>query len=392
MAGVKERVEREMHERLYRRPGTAFRSNKAQLLSGFKTAEERQIAKRWLYSQEAYVLGRQAPHGKGKFTRGKTISSGIDDLWQMDLADLTDKMDENDDYRFMLTVIDVFSRWAWAQPVLTKSGADVVKALKAVFHRAGSRRPHKIQTDRGLEFWNKHVKKLLREEGVLKLYSSHDQDTKASLAERFNRTIKEQVTHFMMYYNTNRWIDDLQQIMYSYNNARHSSLGTSPLRVMHMNQSELEDLWQRQYGGMSEKGERQLERDITRGYKVGDLVRVTHLKRTFEKGFMPRWQREVFKVVGSKYMKERLVYKLQDLKGEDVDGWFYPEMLRPHIGAYNRAQVIEKVNKRNRQGVNVKYLGWPEKFNETIPLDEYNRIVQRQHPTKDWGTYYDDQE
>ena len=44
MAGVKERVEREMHERLYRRPGTAFRSNKAQLLRGFKTAEERQIA------------------------------------------------------------------------------------------------------------------------------------------------------------------------------------------------------------------------------------------------------------------------------------------------------------------------------------------------------------
>ena len=65
ITGVKERVEREMHERLYRRPGTAFRSNKAQLLRGFKTAEERQIAKRWLYSQEAYVLGRQAPMVRG---------------------------------------------------------------------------------------------------------------------------------------------------------------------------------------------------------------------------------------------------------------------------------------------------------------------------------------
>ena len=80
-----------------------------------------------------------------------------------------------------------------------------------------------------LDFWNKHVKKLLREEGVVKLYSSHDQDTKAILAELFNHTIKEQVTHFMMYYNTNRWIDDLQQIVYTYNNACHSSLGTSPL-------------------------------------------------------------------------------------------------------------------------------------------------------------------
>ena len=78
------------------------------------------------------------------------------------------------------------------------------------------------------EFWNKHVRKLLREEGIVKYYSSHDQDTKASLAERLNHTIKEQVTHFMMYYNTNKWIDDLQPIVFSYNNTCHSSLGTSP--------------------------------------------------------------------------------------------------------------------------------------------------------------------
>ena len=73
MAGVKERVEHEMHERLYRRPGTAFRHNKTQLFRGFKTAEERQIAKRWLYSQEAYVLGRQAPHGKGEIHQGEKL-------------------------------------------------------------------------------------------------------------------------------------------------------------------------------------------------------------------------------------------------------------------------------------------------------------------------------
>ena len=377
-----------MHERLYRRPGTAFRSNTTELLKGFKTAEERRIAREWLNSQEAYVLSRPAPHGKGKFTRGKTLSSGIDDLWQMDLADLSDIMSENDRHKYMLTVIDVFSCWAWAEPVLTKSGTDMVRALKAVFHRAGTRRPNKVQTDRGLEFYNRQVQHLFRQEGILKHYSTHDQDTKASLAEHFNKTIKEQLSHFMMYYNTNRWIDDLQQIVYSYNNARHSSLGTSPLQVMYMDQSQLEDLWQRQYGKLSDKGAAQLERDLSRGYKVGDLVHVTHSKATFEKGFRPRWQREVFKVIGSKYMKERLVYKLEDLRDEEIKGWFYPEMLRPHIGAYNRAQVIQKVNKRTRQGVNVKYLGWADKFNETLPLEDYNRIVERQHPPKDWGKYY----
>ena len=150
MAGLRERVEHEMHERLYRWPGTAFRSNTTELLKGFKTAEERRIAREWLNSQEAYVLSRPAPHGKGKFTRGKTVSSDIDDLWQMDLADLSDIMSENDRHRYMLTVIDVFSRWAWAEPVLTKSGTDMVRALKAVFHRAGTRRPNKVQT----EGWN----------------------------------------------------------------------------------------------------------------------------------------------------------------------------------------------------------------------------------------------
>ena len=90
----------------------------------------------------------------------------------------------------------------------------------------------------------------------------------------------------MMYYNTNRWIDDLQQIVYSYNNARHSSLGTSPLQVMYMDQSQLEDLWQRQYGKLSDKGAAQLERDLSRSYKIGDLVRLK--KAAFKKGFRPR--------------------------------------------------------------------------------------------------------
>ena len=139
---------------------------------------------------------------------------------------------------------------------------------------------------------------------------------------------------------------------------------------------------------MSHKGAARLESDLQKGFKVGDLVGLVHQKGTFEKGFQPLWQREVFKVAGSRYMKDRLVYKLEDMKGEEISGWFYSDMLRPHIGTYNRAQVIEKVNHRDRKGVNVKYLGWDPKFNETLSLDTYNRLVERQHPPKDWGSYY----
>ena len=75
------------------------------------------------------MLSRPAPQSKGKFTRGKTLSSGIDDLWQMDLADLSDIMSENDRHRYMLTVTDVFSRWAWAEPVLITVGGSVAAPI-----------------------------------------------------------------------------------------------------------------------------------------------------------------------------------------------------------------------------------------------------------------------
>ena len=69
-----------------------------------------------------------------------------------------------------------------------------MKALKDVFRRAGARRPNREQTDRGLEFYNRQVKELFRQEGILKHYSTHDQDTKAILAEHFIAPLKSSVT------------------------------------------------------------------------------------------------------------------------------------------------------------------------------------------------------
>ena len=119
---LKEGVELEMPERLYRKLGTAFRSNKSVSVSVFFCQTEKKIAQDWLYDQEPFVLARQAQHGKEKFTRSKTVTTGINSLWQMDLADLRDQQANNDGYRYMFTVIDVFSNWAWAEPVKTKKG------------------------------------------------------------------------------------------------------------------------------------------------------------------------------------------------------------------------------------------------------------------------------
>ena len=69
-------------------------------------ASHRQI-KKWLMEQDAYILHKPIQR---HFRRNRVIVSGIDDLWQMDLADMQSMQKFNDGYRYLLVCIDVFSK------------------------------------------------------------------------------------------------------------------------------------------------------------------------------------------------------------------------------------------------------------------------------------------
>src|SRR5258708_22715978 len=102
----------------------------------------------WLKSQSSYTLHKPARR-QGYKTR-KYLTSGIDHQWQADLVDMQVEAAHNEGYKYILVVIDIFSRYAWAEPVKSKSPKDVKPAFERIF--AQGRKPFKIQTDQGVEF------------------------------------------------------------------------------------------------------------------------------------------------------------------------------------------------------------------------------------------------
>ena len=107
----------------------------------------------------------------------------------------------NKGYRYLLTVVDVFSKYAWVRPLKDKTGGAVVKAFRSIFDEG--RKPLRLQTDDGKEFYNKVVQELLRKSNVHHFSTSGD--AKASVVERFNRTLKSRMYRYFTAKNTLRY-------------------------------------------------------------------------------------------------------------------------------------------------------------------------------------------
>jgi len=153
-----------------------------------------------------------------KFQKKKVYVKGIDEIFAADLVDMQAFSEFKNGVKYLLTVIDVFSRYVWMVPLKTKTGLEVTNALKKIFqYRKGS----KLWVDRGREFYNKHVQELIP------LYSTENEE-KSSVVERRNRTMKEKMFKYFSANSTKKYIDILDRLVEDYNNIRHSSTGFTP--------------------------------------------------------------------------------------------------------------------------------------------------------------------
>jgi len=126
-----------------------------------------------------------------------------------------------------LTAIDVFSKRAWAIPLKTKTSREVASAFERIL---GDVRFNMVQTDKGTEFMNVHFQRLTNERDVHH-YASENEDIKASVVEQFNRTLKDRMHRYFSAHQTRRYLDVLDNLVYSYNNTRHRSIGMAPSEV-----------------------------------------------------------------------------------------------------------------------------------------------------------------
>lgn len=318
---------------------------------------------RFLQDQQSYSLHKPS---RRHYKRNQTYVSRIDQQWQIDLADMQALASENDGNRYILTCIDVFSKYAWAIPVHDKSGKTVVAALEAILkHEEPARKPERIQSDKGTEFFNKVVQPFLKRHNIHHFASNSDQ--KAAVVERFNRTLKSRIWAYFTANTTKRYVDVLQKLVDGYNHSEHRAIGMRPIDVTQENSNLV---WMRLYhkGKVPTAKVKSLPRKTI---SKGQAVRVNRWKGNFEKGYMPNWSREHF-VVSSMEQQPRRVYKLEDTSGEPIDGHWYSDELQPiRENKFEVEKVIKRrgeSNKRTKSAkeVLVKWRGWPDKFNSWI--------------------------
>ena len=151
----------------------------------------RQDVKDWLSGVETYTLFKPV---KRKFNRLPILVDNIDEQWQADLMDVSWWKQYNDGVCFLLVVVDVLSRYAWAIPLKDKSASSVTSAFSSII--ALGRVPAKLQTDQGKEFLNRSFKSLMAEHNINHFTTTND-EIKCAIVERLNRTLREKIYRYM---------------------------------------------------------------------------------------------------------------------------------------------------------------------------------------------------
>lgn len=280
--------------------------------NGFRATRKEVLE--WLKAQPTYTLHKDR---RIRFKRNHYNITNIDDLWEMDLIDLQKYSRNNKGYKFILAVIDCFSKYAWCIPIKRKTPDEIIRGFDEIF-LSSDRKPIKIQSDKGREFVNKYVKAYFAEKDIT-FFTTRDPATKAAICERFIRSIKSLIFKYFTYTNTHKYADVLQSLMTIYNNRVHSSIGVAPA---HVNENNILQTWQ--------YNQRKREKSYTRkpsNLRVDDIVRVSNPKTVFEKGYMPKWSTEKFSVV-KVHQREPVVYNIKDDSGTIIKGNFYESELQ----------------------------------------------------------------
>ena len=134
-----------------------------------------------------------------KFQRRRVNVNGIDEIWAADLIDMQAFSKDNNGIKYLLTIINIISKFVWIIPLKQKTGQEVASAYSRILKQ---QRPSKILVDKGQEFYNKNVKKLAE------LYSTENEE-KSCVVERFNRTIKEKMFKYFSANNTRKYVNVL---------------------------------------------------------------------------------------------------------------------------------------------------------------------------------------
>ena len=226
--------------------------------------------------------------------------------------------------RYLLCVIELFSKYAWVVPLKDKKGVSIANAFQSILKKS-NRKPNEIWVDQGSEFYNNFFKKFLKDNDI-SMYLTYNEG-KSDVAERFIRTLKSKIYKHMTAISKNVCFDVLDDIIDKYNNTYHKFIKMKP-----------SDVWDNSF---AEYNEEPNEKDHK--FKVGDHVKISKFKNVFAKGYTPNWSEEIF-IVKKTRNNVPWTYAVSDVNGEEIVGSFYEKELQK---TNQKEFRIDKVIKRN---------------------------------------------
>ena len=295
------------------------------------------------------------------FERRRVISNHIDHIWGIDLITMIKYSKQNNNYKYILTVIDFFSKHSWCYPLKNKNYNEIINSFKDIFKKS-KRKPKMIQSDEGSEFTNKQVQKFFNDNNI-KWYHTYNRDIKCSICERFNRTILNKIYKNFTLNNNTIWIKDLNKLVKDYNNSYHRTIKMKPVEA---SKKSNENIVRKNYNFEIITNKRK--------FKIGDKVRISLLKNTFEKGYTSNWSEQIYVIYDIKSSNVHYYY-LKDLNGNKIDGMFYEQELLKTNMKENDLYIIEKIIKKVDNKYLVKWRGYDDTFNSYVNENDIVKYV-----------------
>ena len=232
-----------------------------------------------------------------KFNKRKVYSQFKDNVWGVDLADMQSLSRKNKGIKYLLCVIDLYSKYAFVIPLKDKKGISIVNAFHKIIKQS-NRKPNKIWVDQGGEFYNRVFRKWLSDNDII-MYSTFNEG-KSIVAEKFIRALKNKLYKHMTATGKNVYYDVLDDVVNKYNNTKHSTIKMKPIDVKNNKRVYIDE--------HNEKDSR---------FKVGDRVRI----------FAPNSSKEIY-IVDKINDTVTYTYNLKDLNDEEIIGSFYDRELQ----------------------------------------------------------------
>jgi Integrase core domain len=258
-----------------------------------------------LAAVDAYTLHRPV---KKKFQKRITKVFFRDHQWGIDLMDVQNMSKDNGGIKYILIAIDNFSRLLRSAFLKSKDGPTVLKGLKKIIREAKVT-PKYILCDQGKEFLNKDMNAFLQSKGI-KLFSVHSVQ-KSAMAERSIRTLRDKLARWQTFSKSKDFVKVWPRLVSTFNSSVNRTTGFAPNDI---NAETEADAWNNIYskyvGQIPKKSK----------FKVGDTIRISRSKLTFDKSSVQSYTSEIFKIKKVVLSVPTNYYYLEDMSGEEIIG------------------------------------------------------------------------